>query len=75
MLANFLQSCCVLSGSMLGLGHEGRGGGAVCGHGGVCDSAVSVPGLELRWWGRRWYGDLRLSGDIPCQAQPMVMEE
>ena len=29
-------------------GHDGRGGGAVCGRGhGVCDPAVSVPGSEV----------------------------
>ena len=37
---------CELTGPMLGLGHDGRGEGAVCGHG-VGDLAVSVPGLEL----------------------------
>ena len=46
MLASFLQSCCELSGSMLDLGHDGRGEGAVCGHC-VVDPAVSVPGLEV----------------------------
>ena len=40
--------CCELSGTKLshGLGHDGRGGGAVCGHC-VVDPAVSVPGLEV----------------------------
>ena len=48
MLARVLQSCCELSGPKLGLGHDGRGGGAVCGRGhGVCDPAVSVPGSEV----------------------------
>ena len=48
MLARVLQSCCELSGPKLGPGHDGRGGGAVCGRGhGVCDPAVSVPGSEV----------------------------
>ena len=48
MLASVLQSCCELSGPKLGPGHDGRGGGAVCGRGhGVYDPAVSVPGLEV----------------------------
>ena len=46
MLASVLQSCCELSGPKLGPGHDGRGGGALCGHG-VCDPAVSVPGSEV----------------------------
>ena len=46
MLASVLQSCCELSGPKLGPGHDGRGGGAVCGHC-VVDPAVSVPGLEV----------------------------
>ena len=41
MLARVLQSCCELSGPKLGPGHDGRGGGAVCGRGhGVCDPAL-----------------------------------
>ena len=48
MMARVLQSCCELSGPKLGPGHDGRGGGAVCGRGhGVCDPAVSVPGSEV----------------------------
>ena len=48
MLARVLQSCCELSGPKLGPGHDGRGGGAVCGRGhGVCDPAVLVPGSEV----------------------------
>ena len=48
MLARVLQSCCELSGPKLGPGHDGRGGGAVCGRGHeVCDPAVSVPGSEV----------------------------
>ena len=48
MLARVLQSCCELSGPKLGPGHDGRGGGAVCGRGhGVCDPAVSVSGSEV----------------------------
>ena len=35
MLARVLQSCCELSGPKLGPGHDGRGGGAVCGRHGV----------------------------------------
>ena len=48
MLAGVLQSCCELSGPKIGPGHDGRGGGAVCGCGhGACDPAVSVPGSEV----------------------------
>ena len=73
MLARFLQSCCEPSVPMLGQGHDGRGGGAICGHG-VCDPAVSDPGLELSDGGGGG-GDFRRSIDSFCQARLMVMEE
>jgi len=52
MLASFLQSYCELSGPMLGLGHDGRGGGAVCGHG-VGDLASC-----LSSWFRTQYSEM-----------------
>ena len=54
---------------MLGQGHDGRGGGAICGHG-VCDPAVSDPGLELSDGGGGG-GDFRRSIDSFCQARLM----
>ena len=59
MMARFLQSCCEPSVPMLGQGHDGRGGGAICGHG-VCDPAVSDPGLELSDGG----GEVVISDDL-----------